>query len=115
MKRPHLYKLIGKIAVPMRDVEEWALAFGNPRIVDKTDVGPLHVSTVFLGIDHRFVGDGDPLLFETMIFNGQDDTYCERTSTWGQAEKAHRDAVEIAQKQLAEANANLKASPSSRL
>ena len=49
-------------------------------------IGPLWVSTVFLGLDHRH---GDPLLFETMIFDGGKDDYQVRTSTWGQAEAAH--------------------------
>jgi len=108
MRRPHLYKLIGKIAVPVRDVREWARAFESPRIVDKTDIGPLHVSTVFIFVDHRFVGDGDPLLFETMIFNDREETYCERVSTWDEAEQQHRRAVEIARKQLEQADEAIK-------
>lgn len=97
------YRLLGKVAVPCRDVEEWARAFeGRDRIVAKTDVGTMRVSTVFLGINHRF-GPGDPLLFETMIFDDGDDGYQERYSTWGQAEEGHAKAVKYAEEQLVKA------------
>ena len=40
------------------------------------------VSTVWLGNDHRLYGDeGPPLIFETMIFGGPHDQYCDRYST----------------------------------
>jgi hypothetical protein len=35
--------------------------------VGNTDLGPYWVSTVWLGVDHRF-GDGPPVIFETMVF-----------------------------------------------
>ena len=67
------YKLIGKLPVPVFDVLEWAIWFeANPkaRLVAKTMVGPLTVSTVFLGLDH---GRGDrTILFETMVFGARD-------------------------------------------
>lgn len=57
--------------------------------------GDVRISTVFLGLDHSF-GMGDtPILFETMIF-GLKDEYCERYSTWDEAEAGHRVAVEFA-------------------
>jgi hypothetical protein len=55
-----------------------------------------HVSTVFLGTDHRYFGAGTPLVFETMTFadaTGWSDLACERTSTWEEAEAAHARAV----------------------
>lgn len=54
------------------------------------------ISTVWLGLDHNHV-DGPPLLFETMIFNkvgGYRDIYCNRYSTWEEAEEGHKKAVE---------------------
>jgi hypothetical protein len=36
-------------------------------IVAKTQIGKYLVSTVFLGLDHGW--EGDPLWFETMVFN----------------------------------------------
>lgn len=59
------------------------------RHVAKTEVAQgIDVSTVFLGLDHRF-GDGPPLIFETMVFGGPDDQHQERYSTWDEAEAGH--------------------------
>lgn len=35
---------------------------------DEIGRAPLVVSTVWLGIDHRFMGDGPPIIYETMLF-----------------------------------------------
>lgn len=43
-------------------------------IVAKTEVGDLEVSTVWLGIDHSFLG-GPPIIFETMIFQREAKTF----------------------------------------
>lgn len=66
------------------------------RTVAKTSIGDVRISTVFLGMDHNFFGNGPPLLFETMIFGGPHDGYQERCSTWEEAEKQHEKAVELA-------------------
>ena len=52
------------------DVIKWGRWFENisNRILVKTQIGDVQVSTVFLGIDHNFSEDGPPLLYETMIF-----------------------------------------------
>ena len=76
-------------------------------------MGPLHVSTVFLGIDH---GWGDkPRWFETMIFGDRDVMwslggrnrllrttldYQQRYATWQEAEIGHREACAWAQAYL---------------
>jgi hypothetical protein len=98
----YFYKLEGKLAIPVNwesEYIEWLL--GDPdqgrRVVasDKLEYqgGEIHVSTVFiLGINHAF-GDGDPLLFETMVFEGPMDGYQVRYSTWEQAEIGHREAL----------------------
>lgn len=60
------------------------------------DEGLTHVSTVFLGLDHRFYGQGPPILFETMIFGGWTfSDYQQRYSTWGQAESGHLAALKV--------------------
>lgn len=46
------------------------------------------VSTVFLGLDHSW-GDGEPQIFETMVFGGALDQEQERYSTWAEAEAGH--------------------------
>lgn len=56
------------------------------------------ISTIFLGIDMRFDGDGPPLLFETNVFGGKY-TYDQiRTCTWEEAEAAHAEAVALVRK-----------------
>lgn len=55
--------------------------------------GGAYVSTVFLGLDHRF-GQGEPLVFETMVFGGPLDQEQERYSTWDEAEAGHKAMVE---------------------
>ena len=47
------------------------------------------LSTVFLGLDHRLIGSGPPLLFETMIFGGERNQEQHRTSTYAQAISLH--------------------------
>jgi hypothetical protein len=58
--------------------------------------GPHHIkiSTVFLGINHEFGDDKVPKVFETMIFGGGMDRFCERYSTWQDAERGHRRIIQ---------------------
>ena len=56
----------------------------------------VHVSTVFLALDHNFAA-GEPILFETMIFGGEHDGECERYHTVEEATVGHRRAVALAQ------------------
>ena len=60
------------------------------RIVAKTDTPDGKISTVFLGLNYQFAGHGKPLIFETMVFGGAMDQYCERSSTWEEAEAVHQ-------------------------
>lgn len=63
------------------------------RIVKRTEINGLRVSTVFLGIDHSFNGSLD--IFETMIFKGKKPLdYCDRYSTWQEAEQGHERAIQ---------------------
>ncbi len=60
------------------------------------------MSTVFLGIDHRFggMGDGPPLVFETMVFDGpgagSDALFQHRWSTFEEALRGHAYTVALA-------------------
>jgi hypothetical protein len=102
------YKLIGRIAVPC-DVAEFSPWFAtsiDQRIVGKTAVGPMVVSTVFIGLDHNF-GGGDPHLFETLVFDDGDNQIVARYHTWDEAERGHAVAVRFARRKLAAANALL--------
>ncbi len=64
--------------------------------VAKEEVNGKRVSTVWLGIDHQTELLETPLLFETMIFEGTgySDIYCQRYSTWDDAVKGHKKAVQ---------------------
>lgn len=88
------YILENKKAIPA-DLLTWARWFeGADRRVNETLVNSdIRVSTVFLGIDHDFVGNGPPLIFETMIFGGLHDQWQDRYSTWEEALAGHADAV----------------------
>lgn len=60
--------------------------------VARTDLGDgREVSTVFLGLDHQWMPDLPPLIFETMVFPECD--ICERYSTWDQAVAGHETVV----------------------
>ncbi len=89
------YKLDGKKVVKCDTILEWAEAFEKKdrHIGDDTIYG-VRVSTVFLGIDHNYFDQGDPLLFETMIFLGRTEEGMMRYSTYEQAEAGHKSAVE---------------------
>jgi hypothetical protein len=88
---------------------EGALGIDSPearrkdkRRVAFTDLGFCTVSTVFLGVDHRFFDDGPPILFETMVFANKApaevfpeelDGMMGRYSTWAEAEAGHEEFV----------------------
>lgn len=58
-------------ARPARSLEEFSQQMGDitQRRVAHTLVAPgVSVSTVFLGVDHNFTGQGSPILYETMVF-----------------------------------------------
>lgn len=89
-----------------RDMLEWARMFEDhaARTVAKSEIGGVEVSTVFLGLDHNFSGDGPPKLFETMIFQSKSDEldgWCQRCSTWEQAEQQHDAACLVVRATLA--------------
>lgn len=66
------------------------------RIIGRTPMpNGVHVSTVFLGLDHAMFG-GPPVLFETMIFGGEHDEYQERYQTYESAQEGHWRAVLMA-------------------
>ena len=95
------YILKGKKPVREYDLMKWAIWFESAdRQVDLTNIdsldGSIMISTVFLGLDHNFSGQGAPLLFETMIFGGPHNTEMVRTSSWKKAKAAHKYMVEVA-------------------
>jgi hypothetical protein len=66
-----------------------------------TEIGQSRISTVFLSMDHGLaglIGDGTPVLFETMVFGGEHDEYQERYHTYDEAEEGHNRIVEMIDK-----------------
>lgn len=81
------------------DVSEWLATFDNEdRIVARTNIAGMTVSTVFLGINHAYFTDHEPMWFETMIFDNQHDSqfrYQERCATYEQAVQEHHRAITV--------------------
>ena len=59
------------------------------RTVAVDRIGDAKVSTVFLGLDHNYAADGDPVLWETMVFGGPHDERQERYTSRAEAEAGH--------------------------
>lgn len=77
-------------------INEWVTIGGDPslRLVEQTELPDgRFISTVWLGIDHRYdESEGEPLIFETMVFPSTRDArelHCERYSTEEQARAGH--------------------------
>ena len=80
---------------PIR-MDSWVLKFGDTdyKTVAKDTVGSYTVSTVWLGLDHNFVSNDDPIIFETMVFNAKgEDVYQKRYSTEQDARNGHAKIV----------------------
>lgn len=81
------------------DLETWSEQFkfmDKSRQVASESINGKHISTVWLGLNHNhFLGK--PLLFETMVFEGEEGDltiYCDRYSTWDEAVEGHNKAIE---------------------
>lgn len=89
---------------PADSPAEWGLWFeGSSTQVDRTQVGNYLVSTVFLGLDHGFGTSAQPILFETLVFevddNGETGNSLEDTmrrySTRDEALAGHAETVQM--------------------
>ena len=89
--------LRGREVVPA-SLYDWGKSYedrGNRHVgadnIEHALLGPLRVSTVFLGQDHGF--GGRQLWFETMVFaspGGSDEKYMARYRTYDEAELGHQ-------------------------
>jgi len=88
----------GHIIVPSNilDYSNWRMSRdGSAHSVVRQEMITDHimVSTIFLGLDHNLLRDGTPILFETMVFDGDKrDQY--RYFTWDEALAGHNAIVE---------------------
>jgi hypothetical protein len=82
--------------VPVEDTVRWSQWFQTAdRTVRRNIMFGCTISTVFLGLNHRW-GEGAPLLFETMIFGPDEhplNEYQTRSSTWDEAVQHHAVAI----------------------
>ena len=84
---------------------EWAYQFerrcqdcqdGKPdiyRVAFDGDPDGVYVSTVFLGLDHNFMGVGPPLLWESLVFGGEYDGEMRRYTSKEEALRGHKELV----------------------
>jgi hypothetical protein len=103
MKRLPFYLLAGKTPLPVSQ-DEWAKAaevnIGTPNWRVALDViGEATISTVFLGLDHGLL-QSRPLLFETMVFEGELDSMMDRYGTWNEALEGHAAIVAAVRRTL---------------
>lgn len=105
------YILADDGATPIRvSVREWARWFEADREAGEAERrrvgwrtygdGTVRVSTVFLGLDHDFLGTGPPILWETMIFwPGHDlDMFQRRYRSRVDAERGHKVACRLVER-----------------
>lgn len=99
----YYWKLDGKTPVPAT-IREMGEQYEKPdsRRIGSGDVNGYSISTVFLAMNHRFGGEGPPILFETMIFpktKGRPlEDYQVRYETYDEALAGHLKAVLLASK-----------------
>ena len=93
------YILNGHDPIPCDDLDTWTNWMEGPdRLVRDTHLidpgrNRVRVCTAFLGVDVNF-GDGELILFETVIFGGPCDWNLYRYCTWEEAEHGHAAIVE---------------------
>jgi hypothetical protein len=84
--------------VPMDDLGVWGqwMQEANRCVAFDTTPKGMKVSTVFLGLDHRFISRGAPILWETRIFGGAEDGYQRRYTKRADAVRGHATALKLA-------------------
>lgn len=84
--------------------DQWTQLYAQAdyKILTKTDIGGVKVSTVWLGLDHAYLGE-PPLIFETMVFGGTLDQEQARYTTEAQAFAGHGEMCERVRAEQAEA------------
>ncbi len=81
--------------IPEPDLLTWAqwMGTGDHQVLAREQVGRFRVSTVFLGLDHNWIG-GDLVLWETRVFGGKLDGETDRYTSKAEALKGHKCMVE---------------------
>lgn len=95
----------------LMNMTTWVATHSDPdyRIVAQHYVRGWMISTIWLGVDHRFIMSGAPVIFETMIFPPGDEAggrgamsedYMERYSTEDAAQAGHDRALSWVREKL---------------
>lgn len=83
---------------------QWeAIFYSADRIIAQEEIGPYFISTVWLGIDHGGGEAGVPMIFETLIFGGEERALTDqlaRYATRGEALEGHRLMVTLSLAEL---------------
>ena len=84
------------IRVTMDEWSTWMSENQTDRSVNidvaKTNLGTCNISTVFMGLEYGTV-NGEPVVFETMIFGGEHNEKTWRCSTYEAAVRQHMAAI----------------------
>jgi hypothetical protein len=84
------------VASTMFESSDWMEQNPTKKSLKQEYIGDIFVSTVFLGLDHSWPKDeSKPLLWETMIFYGEDDGYQDRYTSVEEALEGHQKAVDL--------------------
>src|SRR5690606_41277 len=81
---------------PLTDEEydKYSVPGHRNKRVGRTDINSdVSVSTVWLGLNHGWVGAG-PIIFETMVFGGDHDGWMQRYSSEEAAMRGHLQVVD---------------------
>lgn len=80
----------------------WYQDSNEKRIVRRTRIGDVLVSTVFLGLDHGYSPEQPPILWETMIFGGEHDMWMNRYASVEEAIVDHEYACSLVRGEVKE-------------
>jgi hypothetical protein len=83
------------IASSTTEALEWMENNPDRITVKQEHINEIYVSTVFLGLNHSGWYDDIPILWETMIFEGEHDQYQERYTSYEDAVKGHQVALDL--------------------
>jgi len=81
----------------MHEWGRWLVEREADRRIAHTMVGDVRISTVFLGLDHSFGQCKLSVLWETMVFGGPHDKYCDRYTSRADADDGHKRTVRMVQ------------------
>ena len=100
--RPRYYRRDGTPYDGANACLDWARDFGGDNRVAFTEVRHAQISTIWLGLDHNFIGNGPPHIFETMVFHGPRDSEIQRYSTEREALDGHDRKVDRVRRAMGE-------------